>query len=360
MLARRPAEGARVTIPRVADDPPLIEVLHLQAASCTRLGSPIYATLCDALAGDADAGGLTLDLLGDRPRPQRDAVVLRLLGALHRVALGGRAPALAAQFPSCGGEPDGSLVGVFLAALDEHRDEVGAGLDTQVQTNEVSRAAALVIGFTALARRHHLPLRTREIGASAGLLSRWERYFFDAGASPVGDPDSLVRFTDNWAAPPELSGEPEVLDRQACDLAPLSASSPADRLRLLSFVWPDQRDRFARLDAALRIAAGEPLTIEQASAGKWASDHVVPSPGSTTVLFHSIVWQYLPGAEQDALRAHLRAAGATATSRAPLAWLRMEPAGTHADLRLTTWPGGTEELLATTGYHGNGIIPLIR
>ena len=45
-------------------------------------------------------------------------------------------------------------------------------------------------------------------------------------------------------------------------------------------------------------------------------------------------------------------AGARATTSAPLAWLRMEPAGGHADLRLTMWPGGDEELLGTTGYHG--------
>ena len=43
------------------------------------------------------------------------------------------------------------------------------------------------------------------------------------------------------------------------------------------------------------------------------------------------------------------------TDAAPLAWLRMEPAGESADLRLTWWPGGEEAVLATAGYHGGTI-----
>ena len=40
---------------------------------------------------------------------------------------------------------------------------------------------------------------------------------------------------------------------------------------------------------------------------------------------------------------------------APLAWLRMEPAGAVADVRLTSWPGGHEETLATAGFQGGDI-----
>lgn len=38
--------------------------------------------------------------------------------------------------------------------------------------------------------------------------------------------------------------------------------------------------------------------------------------------------------------------------RAPLAWLRMEPPGELAGVRLTSWPGGTERLIARAEYHG--------
>ena len=77
--------------------------------------------------------------------------------------------------------------------------------------------------------------------------------------------------------------------------------------------------------------------------------------GTATVVFHSIVLQYLAVDSRHRMRDALHAAGARATDAAPLAWLRMEPAGESADLRLTWWPGGAEEVLATAGYHGGTI-----
>jgi hypothetical protein len=74
-----------------------------------------------------------------------------------------------------------------------------------------------------------------------------------------------------------------------------------------------------------------------------------------TVVVHSIVLQYLPPERRRRFRAALDAAGRTATPDAPLAWLRMEPAGERAELRLTSWPAGEEALLASAGYHGQPI-----
>ncbi len=51
----------------------------------------------------------------------------------------------------------------------------------------------------------------------------------------------------------------------------------------------------------------------------------------------------------------MREAGGRATDDAPLAWLRMEPAGKWADVRLSTWPGGEERHLARVGYHGTPV-----
>jgi len=51
----------------------------------------------------------------------------------------------------------------------------------------------------------------------------------------------------------------------------------------------------------------------------------------------------------------LHRAGDAANKAAPLAWLRMEPGGEQAEVRLTTWPGGEERILATTSFHGRDI-----
>ena len=73
------------------------------------------------------------------------------------------------------------------------------------------------------------------------------------------------------------------------------------------------------------------------------------------MVVHSIVWQYVSKETRDRMRAALRRAGARATAAAPVAWLRMEPAGPLADLRLSWWPGDAEEVLGHGGYHGRPV-----
>jgi hypothetical protein len=73
------------------------------------------------------------------------------------------------------------------------------------------------------------------------------------------------------------------------------------------------------------------------------------------VVVHSIVLQYLSADERGRLRAAILGAGKRASVAAPLAWLRMEPGGEQAEVRLTTWPHGEEQLLGRAGYHGDPI-----
>jgi hypothetical protein len=226
-----------------------------------------------------------------------------------------------------------------------------------VQTNEVGRAAALAPGLAELTRRFDRPLRLLEVGSSAGLLLRWDGYWYEAGGTSLGDPASRLRFTDVWEGPPpDLGPGATVLDRRGCDVAPIDATSAEGRLTLLSFVWPDQVARFERLDAALAIAEGWPVEIDRADAGAWVEEQLEARADScTTVVFHSIVLQYLP---RDSRRRMVRAIerrGDQAGPDRPLAWLRMEPAGRLADVRLTTWPAGDTEVVAEVGYHGRPV-----
>ena len=101
------------------------------------------------------------------------------------------------------------------------------------------------------------------------------------------------------------------------------------------------------------MAAAAPPLVERADAPRWLEAALrAPAPGRCTVVAHSIVFQYLSPDGRRALLEVLDAAAARATGDAPLAWLRLEPGGDQAELRLTTWPGGTTRLLATSAYHG--------
>jgi len=340
----------------------MLDAIRLQARSCGALGSPLYERILTSLALDWEAGGAARTLLpASWARPVHDAAPLRLLAAVHRIVLLGRAPALARFYPSAGGDDPGDPWPAFVEVLRRERAELAPAMSEQVQTNEIARSAVLAGGFVEVAGRTGLPLALLEVGASGGLNLRWDRYAYDTGNGVGGDAASAVRFTGVWEGPaPELARAVEVVERRGCDLAPIDAASPAGALRLRSFVWPDQLERLARLGAALAIAAAVPVTIDQADAGSWVPARLAAArPGVATIVYHSIVVQYLPPASREAMRRAIVSAGDGAGPTSPIAWLRMEPAGPLADLRLDLWPGGgrprEEAVLAECGYHGDPI-----
>src|SRR6185437_26036 len=99
----------------------------------------------------------------------------------------GDAPDLAAHYPSVGGTPHGPWP-AFLATLREHGDELRRRLDDPIQTNEIARCAPLLGGFLEVAGTTGLPLRLLEIGSSAGLNLRFDRYRYQLGAETWGPP----------------------------------------------------------------------------------------------------------------------------------------------------------------------------
>jgi hypothetical protein len=282
-----------------------------------------------------------------------------MMGAVHRLVLEGRLPALAAVYSSTSGAPDRERArSAFLEALERCGEEIRAQLDRPVQTNEVWRSAALLGGFLLVAAETGLALRLLEVGASAGLNLRFDRYLYSAGDSSWGDPASAVRFAEVFAgeATPPLEVELEVAERLGCDGQPLDPGSREDRLTLVSYVWPDQTARLERLRRALELAATVPVPIERADGIEWSARMLADRrPGTAAVLFHSIVMQYLHPTAAERFRAVIEDAGERATPSAPFAWLRMEPGADMADVRLNVWPGGEERLLATCGYQSGPV-----
>ena len=131
----------------------------------------------------------------------------------------------------------------------------------------------------------------------------------------------------------------------------------AGRTRLLSFIWPDQTERFDRVRAALAVAETHRPQVSRASADAWLAAELPRLRSTPTMVFHSIVWQYLGAAVQDSMRATLDDEGSRRSRDAPLVWARMEPAGSVADVRATVWRGDAPEeyVLAEIGYHGRDL-----
>ncbi len=336
-------------------------LLREQAGWCQTLGSSLYGALLAKCADDLESGGPVADVLaGHEDDPARSALALRLMGAVHRLVLEGRAAALAAFYPSMGGDPERpGAWEAFREVVRRHTSELRQLVERPVQTNEVGRCAALVGGFVTIARETGMSLRLLEIGTSAGLNLAWDRYRYEARASAFGDPASPVRIDDVFTgAEPALDVAVRVASRRGCDLAPLDPRRAEDRLTLQSYVWPDQGDRLRLLRGALEVAQREAVEVERAHAIPWLTSALAtPSIGATTVVFHSVMIIYLEREERARVRAILDAAGERATAEAPLAWLRLEPPGKQLafELRLTLWPTGEDRLLALAGPHGRPV-----
>lgn len=331
-----------------------------QAVACEKMGSPFTGSLCRALGEILDhstaTGRRVLSWQGDA---RADALSLRLCGGLHAIVLAGDDRQLADLYPPHwrGGPVD--QIGLRAAIL-RHDARLEAALASPPQTNEIARSAMLLPGFLEIARRTGLPLDLAEIGSSAGLNLLFDRFHYDYAGAAWGDPASAVRLSPTVEGPPPpLDGDLRVARRHGCDIAPVDVSSPADRLRLRSYVWADQETRLARLDAAIALAANGFAPPEKADAVGFVAHRLAARrEGHAFVLFHSIMWQYMPEPAREAIAGAMHAAGAEATATAPVAWLTMEPEDVRdprATLALTIWPGGERRRLASCDYHGRVI-----
>ena len=331
-----------------------------QAEQCGLHGSPLTAALLVGAADDYVAGGSARALLLPHAEdPSGSVPSLRFAGALHRMVLEGRAPALAAHYPSVGGTvgPAGAWAAARPLLADE---QLALDLQRPVQTNEVGRAAALYGGLLQVSAAHGLPIRLLEIGASAGLNLRPERFAYDLGGGlVVGDASSPVRLAECWRGPYPWHGTPlEITGRAGCDPAPLNPAADADRLTLLSYVWADQLERVERLRSALQIAAEDPVAVQALPASEFLRRELAaPVPGTTTVVWHSVVRQYLGVEERAEVDALIAEAGTRATPEAPLVRLSLEPEKKVQStflflVEMTCWPGGEPRLLAECRGHG--------
>jgi hypothetical protein len=335
-----------------------------QAGHCRDLGSAFTALLCEVLAERLDASsefGRRIDAW--QGAPVADALALRAAGALHGLARSGHAPVLTALYPGYGAAqtPNAARLGqVIDEVVREHDAFLCPYLDGPPQTNEVARSSVLLGAALWIAQRSGLALEWHEIGASAGLNLAFDHYHYELGSSSYGAADTRVTIRSAWEGKlPPLGATLRIEERAGCDKSPLDPGSAELRERLLSYIWPDQSERLQRTAAALELAARAPYRVERAQASTWVRERFSAPlrPGAVRVLAHTIVWQYLPRAERDAVRAALEEAGSRASRDAQVAWFGMEADDVRdgAGLRLTGWPGGKAEPLGRADFHGRWV-----
>ena len=253
-----------------------------------------------------------------------------LFGAVHDVVLRNPDDVLAAFFPSVVGDaarPPDDAGPAFRAFCATHVDELGELVRTRmVQTNVVRRAVALRFGLT------HVPfdaVHLVEVGSSAGILLRHDRYRLRLDDEAVGPEDATVDVRAEWRGDgpaPALTSGPTLTDVVGVDLHPRDPTSDDDRRWLRALVWPEDLERAAQLTAALDVVAADPPRLVAGDIRDLADGLDAELPADEPrVVFHAATRGHLPGDEHPSFDDAVRRLGTSG----PLAVLAMETA--HRD-----------------------------
>ena len=229
-----------------------------------------------------------------------------------------------------------------------------------VQTSHVQRALALRLGLSLLAPAVTGPVHLIEVGASAGLNLRFDRYGYRLAGLRYGDPASPVQLAADvhGAAPlPDLDVLPGIASVQGVDLSPVDVRDPGAREWLEALVWPENHGQRALLASALAVVAADPPRIR-------AGDAIDVLPrvgrelpaGEARVVYHSATRMHVPRDRRAAFNAAIRSLNDTG----PLWWLSVEdapdpdprprPARHGAALLLRTPDGAAINLAVVDGH----------
>lgn len=338
----------------------LIQAFRDQSATCTRMGSPFMGRLLKILSEEWDstsALGQVMDTYDGDLGPAGHSLPLRVAGGLHALVLKDAHAALAAVYPPHDAS-DEALRAEVCKALTENAEFLIDWTKLPPQTNEIRRSAALMSMARVALQHFELPIALSELGASGGLNLLWDCYAVDVKEGKWGADAPLVTFAPDWSGPLPPDATPQIVERAGVDLNPLDPTKAEDRLRLASYLWPDQA---YRLDMLQNAAPHQVHAVEKGDAIEWLSDRIAqPKEGRLHLIQHTVAWQYFPHAAQERGQRLIEAAGARATPEAPLGWMRMETDGDRtgkvgAALTLRLWPGDIHLDLGRADFHGRWV-----
>jgi hypothetical protein len=253
----------------------------------TSFGSaPLYDRIARGMADDQDVLSLVLEA------PPEGHFPLLLLAAVHDLILAGLDHPLAAVYS---GRSDADPVPLFRDLCLSHRAEIVGLLGRRsVQTNEVGRSAYIAPALAVAADRLGAPLALVDVGASAGLNLRCDRYLLDFGAAgSTGPEDAAVRIECKVVGPGRPPIRPELPPLAATigvDRSPVDITNPEDARWLMACVWPET-GRLPRTELAIKEAAADPPLVLQGDAFDVLPGAVRGLP-SDTVVCVSTFWAF--------------------------------------------------------------------
>ncbi|NJM50639.1 MAG: DUF2332 domain-containing protein [Sphingomonadales bacterium] len=332
-----------------------------QAKHILHNNAPVTGRICLAQLALLNGVSQTSEKLRNWPgKLLADAVPLRLAGGLHYLHLSGaenRLLPIYRQEITEQAQIDDNVANI----VADHDAALLPWFDGPPQTNEAGRSASFMAGLKWLSAQGNPPrFEMNELGASAGINTMMDRYHYDLGGVSAGPVSSPMQIKPEWRGPPPPDAPVEIVSIQGCDQNPVDLSDPAAAMRVKSYVWPENLDRIARMDAAIALAATRAPDVVRADAADWADIRLsIPQEsGTTRIIHHSIVWQYIPKDRRNRIGLAMAAAGKNATPDRPLVWMMLETnrATFRHELTVRIWDGGghngDSHLLGYAQAHG--------
>jgi hypothetical protein len=279
-----------------------------------RANSPRYARLAGGVGQDPDLRAFAATAKQGQPHANI------LFAAVHFLLLRGAQHPLRCFYPDLNGwktvEGDDPFP-AFKDFVESRRAELAPIVASRItNTNEVGRSALLHAGFRAVAAEAGGPLNLIEIGPSAGLNLIWDRYGvrYHRGAEifTVDTPDpALVIDTElRGANVPPLGPAPKVASRVGLELNPVDLRDPDQRDWLKALLWPENKLRFERLEAALGAYADAKPPIRTGDALALLPNALRDAPEHQVVcVYHTYVTYQFSGEMREALDNMLTVAG---------------------------------------------------
>jgi hypothetical protein len=298
-----------------------------------------------------------------------------LFACVHTLVLQDPQSDLAAWYPNLTMSPrspeDPALLPTFKRFVSDRVPALFELLATKrTQTNEVGRCLMLLPAFGIVADEVG-PISHLDVGTSGGLnllLDRFEYHYTaddDGNDRHVGGPSTVQLTASTRGDVPVPSEIPIIAARCGVDVNPIDVTDDGEAHWLEACVWPDERDRFLRLRAAIEIARAAPPEIlagDAVASLAPAIDRLARS--GHPIVTNTWVLNYLDQAAREAYVTELDRIG----GRLDISWVYGESptltpglpwAATVEDPHLTVvtlvrWRGGKRSVdhLATAHPHG--------
>jgi hypothetical protein len=266
---------------------PLSQRFRQFADEARAYGGPLYAALSTQIANDEA-------LLGIARHVRRPPVPNVFFAAVHFLLAETPEPELSAFYANLCDDPRPPA-----AAYPAFRDFVLSNtarliplLETRItQTNEVSRCSFLLPAFTAVQQSADgRPLALIDVGCSAGLHLRWDRYHYDYGVAHVGDPRAAVSIRcelRGHVMPPLPVSFPECPFRVGIDLSPVDLHDPIERRWFEALIWPEHEGRRRLSAAAIGELLRDPPTIVRGDAIEVLAAELAAVPSGTALVVYN-------------------------------------------------------------------------